>query len=107
MVIIFQTGEEFWIESIIVPRTTILAAASLTTDSTLERAGVFLGSSGTLDGNEAVTVTPDVALTVKRTTGGQLTIGLNITAVRSQIQNNDAGSVLMGAKILVFMRKNQ
>jgi len=104
MSIIFQAGNNFWIEEISLARVSIAGGGFLVDDVPLTRSGSFLAVAACLDGNEAVTVTPDFTVTIKQTSGAQLTFGLPLTTIRIHRQNNDAGAAVIGVHVILMMR---
>jgi len=106
MTIIEQKGGNYWIESFAVARASVGAAATVDTDITLERPGVFLGGSVSLDSALLFSDVDQTNLSLQ--VGGSnnaLTIGAEITQVRLRRYNGSAGALIFGAYILVFMRK--
>lgn len=104
MTIVAQ-GNNWWIESFVVPRASIAANAERITDHTLERAGVFLGGNASEDHNIDPILVIGLDLALRNTDDSQLLIGQNITAVRSAFSNDGGAAKIVGEMILVFMRK--
>jgi len=108
MTIIEQKGGNYWIESFVVARATVGSGTGeeLNTDINLERPGVFLGCSVSVDSALAASSMDQVQTSLQ--VGGSnntLTFGLEITQIRLR-RYNASSDVIFGAYILVFMRKN-
>jgi len=106
MTIISQKGGNFWIESIAVARASVANNTTTNTDIELSRPGVFLGCSVSLDSALAEDETDDINLSLQ--VGGSnnaLTVGAEITQIRLRRYNENAGALIFGAYILVYLRK--
>jgi len=105
MVIIFEMGNEFWIESIVLPRVSIAGGALNVTDQALERAGFFLGCALSLDNNgiNSVGITTQECI-VRNTDDSDVIYGQAMNTIRIVRANNAAGAILSGVKVLIFMR---
>jgi len=103
MTIIFQLGNEFWIESILVSVGAIGTSASVNDDFTLERAGVYLGHAGTIT---VLNGTENLSFRVVKTDNSDVVVGDAITGLRVRTSNHDgvSASVSNSVRILVFMR---
>jgi len=103
MVLIFQSGN-FWIESFSVARASIADQAERVTAHTLERAGVFLGVSATMDHDIAAAAVTGLCLVARRTNDAALVIGQNITALETVFMNDSGAAAIVGEQVLIFMR---
>jgi len=107
MTIIFQKGNNFWIESLITARTSIAATTTSSFDSTLERPGIFLGASLALDIPTTVTGAEQVLISagIRQLDNSELVFGDNISTIRTRITNQNATAEIVGTKIIVYLRK--
>jgi len=103
MVVVAQ-GNNWWIESFTVTRLSVANGAQQGTTHTLERSGVFLGGSTTLDHAAAATV-GSVSTALRNTDNTQLSIGENLTAIQSIMSNDSGGALTIGVIVIVFLRK--
>jgi len=108
MVIIFQKGNEFWIEQVIVS-VTIPDAAGRTTggNTTLQRAGIFVGGaiagqSGTDNDNSQAIGNVEL----RGTPTGTLTLGVFVSGVGARVakQLGTAGNTVMSYNAIVMLR---
>jgi len=105
MVIIFQKGNEFWIESIIIDRINVVGGGETNFDRNLQRAGTFLCCSVAIDaGTMNSTRMAGLASHIKQTDDSELVAGDEISAIRIRQGNDDAGGLTFGTKVMVFMR---
>jgi len=104
MVIVAQ-GNGWWIESFVVTPAAVADQAARTTTHTLERAGVYLGSTTSIDHTTSAPSSAGLTMIVRATGGEQLTIGQNIEALNSLILNDSGASSVIGETIMVFLRK--
>jgi len=109
MVIIFQVGEEFWIESVESGSSQQNANTSTTFDRPLERPGIFLGcATAVSSGGLSTDQFHDLSVKITETGGSTvLLFGSNITGVRLTRVNENGVNITFGVNALVFMRKNQ
>jgi len=99
---IFDVGD-FWIESFTVIRQTV-NATTVEENFTLEKSGHFVGVSGILDtADQTATGIRNIGVNIKKTDGTEISYGDEISAIRVQMGNT--GNFIIGAKIIVFMRK--
>jgi len=107
MTIIFQKGDLFWIESLVHPRTAVSGTTEINADLTLERPGTFLGCNLAMDVPTSVVGAEQVLINMamRNTDNSELLIGDIITGVRLRVSNQNAGEEIIGAKVIVFMRK--
>jgi len=102
---IVAQGANWWIESFTVTRASILSNSERETTHTLERPGVFLGGSATMDHDIAANSVTGLNLVLRNTDNSQLVIGSNITAVESVFMNDGASARIVGEIVLIFLRK--
>jgi len=108
MVIIFQKGANFWIESFEFARASLAAGTAANTTFTLERPGIHIGHSCTKNTAGGFVETQLLSAIIFRNVGGdQLLYGENISTFLLQRTNGNAGAEFIGAEILIYMRKNQ
>jgi len=99
--IIFQKGGNFWIESHELVRATVAAGAARTDTITLDRPGTFVGAASTTDADNSAGGAAQV-----RTVGGAfLAYGTFVTQVEGLVRNFGAGSIEVGYRVLIFLRK--
>jgi len=111
MPIIFQQGDNFWIEIVEMPLLTIPDAAGRVSSTivTLEKSGRVVGSMiyqmGGLDNDNTQAIGQ---FDVRSELAAQLDYGLSITGVQWRItkQAGTAGNTLQSAFVILFMRKN-
>lgn len=103
MTIIFQNGNEFWIESFTVARATI-TQEEVDTDFTLERAGFFLGASLTLDHDLGFASADDVAGSIEDLDNSQLLYAQRMSQIRVHLSNASSSGRIFGANLIVYMR---
>lgn len=108
MVIIFQKGEEFWIETFEIQFTTAAGAGLETATVTLDRPGTYLagGANLSLITGSLLNQYSSIAL-VNGTGGGALAPGLNITSITFQIHQLDATSRTLRIVGWAMLRKAQ
>jgi len=106
MVIIYQKGEEFWIEVFFETRSNLTTANDRTTAHTLERSGVFLGGMVNLNVQIITTIT-SLSGMIRNTNNAELTFGQTLTTFNLTIRNDNAATANVGAIAIIFMRKNQ
>jgi len=88
MVIIFQTGNEFWIETLLFTHTTVAVAATSTVELALQRTGFLLAISHT-QSQPNNNLGRDY-ICINTTSGnGNFTIGQQLSAIRSRLTNLD------------------
>jgi len=105
MVLIYSVGNLFWIETFTVPRTSVADSTVLVTAHTLERGGIFLGGTITLD--HAVTNNAGAcSAAIRNSDDSVLAIGQDLTAFESSLASDSGSAVVMGAQITIFMRGN-
>jgi len=105
LTIIFELGNEFWIETFHILRANIGAGGNRVTNTTLERAGFFLGGGVCIDtATFDTTVLATQNATMQQLDDTELIVGTRITGVRTRESNDDAGVVLRGLNVFILMR---
>jgi len=106
MTIIFQTGNSFWIEELNIVRSAVGANSIENDDQLLERQGIFLSASATIDTNTAVDLpeNQEVSVSIRRIDNADLVAGQRILGIRVRRYNDNATEETFGVKVLVFMR---
>lgn len=102
MVVVAQ-GHGWWIESFSITRVSVAAGAQLVTTHTLERPGVFVAGSATLDHNEGATVGL-VTAAMRDVDNTQLFPGENVVAIETILSNGSGGALAVGLDLLVIIR---
>lgn len=103
MVIVFQMGDEFWIEFLQFPSDNVLAAGNYQETMTLERPGDFLGGSlfnlqdEDSEGRGYILVDG---------VSGLLTFGKSIISVTCFAVNGSGSASNMQSSCMVFLRKS-
>jgi len=109
MPIIFELGDEFWIEHVTLATITMADAAGriTSTNTVLERPGTYLGAAFVSIGGGDVGNTQAIGWYDLRDQGGTaLTFGENLTGLVWRITKQAAtGAGTVTASVLVFMRK--
>jgi len=105
MTIISQKGGNFWIESFLVPRTSISATDTIDTTHTLERSGIFLGCSSSLDNVLGFADAVFLNSVLRNVDNSQLTFGQFITQIESSMTNDKTSAIISGIHIIVWMKK--
>jgi len=104
MVIIFERGNVFWIESIDQARASIASGGQVVTDHAVTKAGIFLGGSVSFDSHPSNLDKVACSL-VETAASGTLSIGDPIeVTVRACIRNEDNIARTLGLHIILFMR---
>jgi len=97
--IIFQNGNEFWIEIHFVGHGSVAAVTTDTVVVALDRAGDFIGGCATLQRHAEGTAS------LLNGSSAILTFGQAITSFASIVFNADAGSArVMDSLVILFMR---
>jgi len=104
LTIIFQKGEEFWIEAFTVARSSISAGGFGITNFTLQRAGTFLGAALAVDTAGAVADIADVIAFVRNDDVTELTFGQALSILEVVRTNGSSNAVTFGCHVIVFMR---
>jgi len=99
MVIIFEKGGEFWIESFVNARSNVNAAATKTVNFTLTKSGIFIGCSVTVDSDSN---RQDVG--VRNIDDSEITYGQVMTTIRAFARNQLGTAAQIGFKVIIFMR---
>jgi len=99
-------GNQWWIESFHVARANIASQAERVTVHTLERPGVLIGGSATLDHDIAPNVVSGMSLVLRNTDDSELVLGSNITALESVVMNDSGGGLTTGETVLILLRKS-
>jgi len=97
-------GTNWWIESFTVTRASIADQAERVTAHTLNRAGVFLGASVSMDHDIAASAVTGLQVVIRALDDSQLVIGEDITGVESVFMNDSGAAAIVGQVVLVFMR---
>jgi len=103
MVLICQ-GVNWWIESFHVARASIADQAERSTTHTLERAGIFLGGSATLDHDITPASVTGLSMVLRASDNSELVIGESVISVESVVMNDSGSALVVGENVLVFMR---
>jgi len=101
--IIFQKGDEFWIESIVVPVLSITALEIVTTTIQLSKPGDYLAAQVCYT-SSSENITRFLSAYIRKTNGGSITFGENLTAIELVRGNEHSANINVGANILIFMR---
>jgi len=104
MTIVFQLGNNFWIETFEQARVQVNAGTDTDVDFTLSRSGLFLGAAITIDNNSIAAVTVLTAVTVKKTDDSTLGFGDAINTIRVVKHNGDGSARTFGFHLIVLMR---
>jgi len=99
-------GNNWWIESFHVARGAIADQAERITNHTLERPGVLIGGSATMDHDIVATAVTGLSLVLRETDSSELVIGANVTALQSVFMNDSGGSKTVGETVLILLRKS-
>jgi len=102
---IFAQGNNWWIESFTVARAAIADQTERSTTHTLERAGVFIGGSATMDHDIVASAVSGMSLVLRSSDNTELVLGENITTIESVFMNDSGGSKTAGEIVLVLLRK--
>jgi len=106
LTLIFELGDEFYIESHVVNRATISAGSFALTTITNDKPGKYLGGAAFLDINS--TDEADLAginYAILKSDNGQLAINDDIATIRVRRYNNTAGDLSFGLTVILFMRR--
>jgi len=102
MSIIFQLGNQFWIESHVISHLAVAAGATQNATVTLDRAGALMGYSCSLSSTQMEGAVQQYLTT---TANGRLnTFGQEFTQLRSRLINDSAVTVEERVWILLLMR---
>jgi len=107
MVIVYQKGEEFWIEIFNQTQSALADGGVASASHNLERQGIFLGLSLSLGFNPTTAVSGTGVGVAARNgaTGGFLNTGDAISVLAVDKTNTSGASVTFGYHLVVFMRK--
>jgi len=97
-------GNNWYIESFHVARAAIADQAERATTHTLERAGVLIGGSATMDHDIVASAVTGLSLVLRETDSTELVIGANITTIQSVFMNDSGGSKTVGETVLILLR---
>jgi len=103
MTIVAQ-GKGWHIESFTITRAAIADQAERVSTHTLERGGLLLGGSATMDHDLAASAVTGLSLVLRSTDDSQLVLGENITALESVFMNDSGGSVTVGQTVMIWIR---
>jgi len=106
MVIIFQMGENFWIESFFVPRANVAAGGGASVTLTMERTGDIVGVNMAIDHALGVTPSTEIAIAIRNTDTTVIVYGTRTSALQLRKTNANAADQIFGAEIIVFLRKS-
>lgn len=106
MVIVTQ-GTGWHIESFVVSRASIADQAERTTTHILERPGVFLGGSATMDHDLAASAVTGLSLVLRANDDSQLAIGEDVIAIESTFMNDSGAAAVVGEIVVVFIRDHR
>lgn len=106
MVVVAQ-GNNWYIESFHVARATITNGNERATTHTLEKPGILLGGSATMDADVATSLTAGMSLILRSTDDSEIVIGENITALESLFQNDTGASISVGETVLILLRSHR
>ncbi len=106
MVVVAQ-GTGWHIESFTVTRASISDQAERVSTHTLERPGVFLGGSATMDHDLTPANVTGLSLVLRATDDSQLVIGENVTALESVFMNDSGGARIVGETVMIFLRDHR
>jgi len=98
-------GNNWWIESFHVTRASIADQAERATTHTLERSGVLIGGSATMDHDITPASITGLSLVLRETDSTELVIGANISALQSVFMNDSGGAKTVGETVLILLRK--
>jgi len=98
-------GNNWWIESFHVARASIADQAERSTTHTLERAGVFLSGSATMDHDIVASAVSGLSLVLRASDNSELVIGENMSSLESVFMNDSGGSKTAGETVFVLLRK--
>jgi len=109
MTIIFSQGNNFWIESLIIPVTLVNSAGGTSQSAviTLEKPGDVLGLSTTASDSDQNDNVQAIGLVILLDQGSDnIVFGENITGVRIRLvkQAGTDGNITMSFHVLLFMR---
>lgn len=100
MTIVHEFGNNFWIETFLVPTTTVAANTVLITTHTLERSGTLISISTAMFNNDSSTNGRNIGVAI---TIGPV-VGSIIVDFQSRLINGVSASRNIGANITVLMR---
>jgi len=105
LTIIFELGNEFWIEVFETVATAVTAGGNDVQDFTLTKAGFFLGVSASMNinANTAPNIAP-MAHEIANVDDSNLSIGQAITAIRTRTVNDGLASRTIKLSIILLMR---
>jgi len=103
MTLVFQ-GSGWHAESFIVTRASIADQAERVSTHTLDKAGILIGGSATMDHDLAASAVTGLSLVLRSTDDSQLVIGEDITAVESVFMNDSGGAAIVGETVMIFVR---
>jgi len=108
MVIVYERGDEFWIDSLDLAIASVAAGGFANVTIPISRAGTFLAGSCSIDTGSASAATAHfVNVELQNQTGGNhMVVGDRITGIRIRKTNGAAAAVTFGAYVILFMRKN-
>jgi len=106
MPIVFQ-GTGWHAESFIVTRASIADQAERVSTHTLDKAGIFIGGSATMDHDLAASAVTGLSLVLRATDDSQLVIGEDVTALESVFMNDSGGAAVVGETVMIFVRDHR
>jgi len=101
--IIFQLGEEFWIELVDVPTANVNAGGFANVTFTLVKGGFWMGATVCMDDSVVAADSPLLKMTVQNG-AAHLIIGDKISAVRVRKTNGSGTNRSFGGYVMLFMR---
>jgi len=104
---ITMQGNGWHVETFDVTRGSIDNQVARVSPHTLDRPGVFVGGSATMDHDLAVGATAGISVAIRATDDTQLAIGEDITAFETVIFNDSGLTAIVGAKVMVFIRDHR
>jgi len=103
-VVLVAQGNNWWIESFTVTRASIANQAERVSTHTLERGGVLLGASATMDHDIAASLVTGLCLVLRATDDSQLVIGESVSALESVFMNDSGAAAIVGETVMVILR---
>jgi len=104
---IVAQGTGWHIESFTVTRASIADQAERVSTHTLDKAGIFIGGSATMDHDLAASAVSGLSLVLRATDDSQLVIGEDITALESVFMNDSGGAAIVGQTVMIWVRDHR